>query len=95
MFFIYGYAIFNIILGILSLKRIPNKNVVFIELSGLLIFISAFFESTLILLIGLVINQLVMISNGYHMNGKINIKHHIIRLVINIILVTYFLYYSS
>jgi hypothetical protein len=40
----------------------------------------------IVLLIGLAAVHLLTLNNGYHLYGKINLQHHIVRLVISVTL---------
>lgn len=95
MIFIYIYGLFNIIVGVISLKKIPLKNIFIIEVSGLLLIVSGALDNILLLVIGLVINQLVMISNGIYIHGKVNKGHHVVRLFINSFILLMYIYYSK
>lgn len=60
---------------------------------SVLIIVSAIFEHTLqsktiyLLVTGLISIHIAAIDNGYKMYGKINFKHHIIRLIISILII--------
>jgi hypothetical protein len=43
--------------------------------------------SLFVLMIGLLAIHLLTINNGYRLHGKINLRHHLFRLVVSVILV--------
>ena len=89
------YSIFTILAGTVQLKQ--KKINIWASLSmiigGLLILVSIALNLAMktnviyILIIGLILIHISAINNGYKMYGKINPKHHMVRLCISIVII--------
>ncbi len=81
----------------LSQKKIHLWASILMIIGGLLTAASIIFNSilsyctTYLLIIGLIIIHIVSINNGLKMYGKINVKHHIVRLFISLLIITLFI----
>lgn len=88
------YGVLNAFTGLSQIGqgKIPVWSASLMLVSGLLIAVSGImlfgqFSFTLyILIIGLVAIHALTISNGFHLYGKINIRHHLFRFAISIFL---------
>jgi hypothetical protein len=88
------FGILNAFAGFsqLQAKKIQTWSAWLMIASGLLLIMSGvllFWESSLALFtlaIGLITIQFLTINNGFHLYGKINPGHHLLRLVISVVL---------
>lgn len=87
--FIVVYGGVSLTAGIVNYKRklVPFWSTLLFSLSGILILTSAMIDVFPILIFSLVLIQLLAIANGLHLYGKINLKHHIIRFLLSIIII--------
>lgn len=85
------YAMLLTIIGIASLKKIPKINSRCIFVSSVLVLLSVFDLNSRIgvyyLIIGFLLNQIISIKNGFYLNGKVNVSHHILRGIIHLLIV--------
>ena len=81
----------------LKYKKINSWASLLMIIGGVLTLISVFLNSRLatygiyFLTIGLILIHIATINNGFKMYGKINLKHHIVRLGISIALIVFFI----
>ena len=92
--FILVYGGLSLAAGIANYrsKLVPVWSAILFTLSGILILTSAIIDVFPILIFSLVLIQFLAIANGLHLNGKINVKHHIIRFLLSILMIILFLY---
>lgn len=85
------YSLMNTIISIIGFKSqkttLSSSSLMF--LGGFLTFLSIFLTnySIFFLIIGLILIHISAINNGLKLYGKINPKHHIIRLVFSLLLI--------
>lgn len=90
---VYGLLTLTAGTGQLKAKKIPVYLAAGMLLSGLLMLGSIFLYyvnpawSISILVAGLVLMHFIAIQNGLHLHGKLNFRHHLIRLLLSIITV--------
>lgn len=93
------YGGLTIFAGIAQLKqrKINILSSFMMIIGGILIILSSFNETIFryytfyILILGLLLIHFSAINNGFKMYGKINKKHHLIRLLISILIISIFL----
>lgn len=93
------YGGLTIFAGITQLKgsNIGLSSSLIMIIGGVLIILSSFPSMILgsytiiLLILGLIMIHISAINNGLKMYGKINIKHHIVRLALSILIVAIFL----
>lgn len=93
------YGLLNILAGSIQIKerKIPLWSIITMIFGGLLIGLGAIFIYVIdfyffyVFITGLVLIHISTIFNGLKMYGKINPKHHIIRLIFSLILIVLFI----
>ena len=93
------YGGLTVFAGITQLKqrKISTLSSFTMILGGSLIILSSIKGTVLeyytfyILILGLLLIHFSAINNGFKLYGKINIKHHLIRLIISILIISMFL----
>lgn len=94
---IITYGLVFLLTGISSMfkQNLPFINNAMFLLSGILITISVFFQThainLVILIIGLILNQIASILNGIHLYNKIHPLHHVVRLLLNCFIIYMFI----
>jgi hypothetical protein len=90
---IYGGLTIYVAYSQLKKEKIPVTSGFLMVIGGFLIILSAGRDTVLssysliILVLGLVLIHISAIENGKHLYGEINIKHHIVRFLISILLI--------
>ncbi|WP_026883302.1 hypothetical protein [Clostridium akagii] len=87
------YGVSSILAGALGTinhkkSRINIWSVVLMIIGGLIVITAPITKSIYLVLLGLAGIHVSAISNGKKMHGKLNIGHHLIRLIISIVIVT-------
>jgi hypothetical protein len=94
------YGLLSIIAGVLGFKQKKSSRLATLMMTtgGTLLIMAVLFTkdksilSSITLLVGLVLNHISAILSGIKIHGKVNLGHHIIRLIISVaVIILYFL----
>ncbi|KQL51471.1 hypothetical protein AN964_21145 [Heyndrickxia shackletonii] len=90
----FGYGALSTLAGSLQCRKrnIPTWSAIGMTIVGIIVMVSSIFvniipNSIIILIFCFVLLHILSIANGNHLYGKINIKHHIIRLLFSLVIV--------
>jgi len=96
--FTFGYGALSLLAGSLQFwkRNIPTWSAVGMTVIGIMLMVTAILvngtsKTLYVVFLCLILMHLLSIANGIHLYGIVNIKHHVIRLLLSLVIVLFYI----